>query len=51
MPYALLTQAERPGYLMAGLANGDLWETFDGGDEWARADMRVSAVHRVLVGW
>lgn len=49
MPYAFVTHPATAGYLMAGLANGELWETFDHGDSWSKADLALSAVHRVLV--
>lgn len=50
MPYALITHPATPGYLLAGLANGDLWETSDSGDTWMKMKASFSAVHRVLVG-
>lgn len=50
MPYALLTDDSTPGYVMAGLAGGELWETYDGGTTWAQAAVELTAVHRVLVG-
>lgn len=50
MPYALITHPSTPGYVMAGLANGDVWETDDAGATWQQADVGLSAVHRVLIG-
>jgi photosystem II stability/assembly factor-like uncharacterized protein len=51
MPYALITHPGTPGYLLAGLANGDLWETDDHGESWRLAAVRFEAVHRVLIGF
>lgn len=51
MPYAFVTQPATAGYVMTGLANGEIWETHDAGDNWQRADVGFSAVHRVLVGF
>lgn len=50
MPYALLTHPSASAYLLAGLGNGDLWETGDGGETWRRCDVRLPAVHRTLTG-
>ena len=36
MPYALVATRER---LFAGLANGELWESRDRGDNWQRCDL------------
>jgi hypothetical protein len=45
MPYALVAG---DGMLVAGLANGELWESFDGGDTWRSARLdgeALTAVH------
>ena len=36
MPYALLALRDRPGVLLAGMQNGDLFLTEDAGDNWRR---------------
>ena len=36
MPYALVASSDR---LLAGLANGELWESRDRGDKWRRCDL------------
>lgn len=51
MPYALVTHASSPGYLLAGLSNGDLWESDDSGDSWSRMEISFSGVHRALAGY
>ena len=50
MPYALVSHPGRPGYLLAGLADGELWETNDGGDSWTRHPVRFDGIHRSLIG-
>lgn len=50
LPYALLAHPRRAGYVLAGLANGELWETTDGGDTWTRHPLTFEAVHRSLIG-
>jgi photosystem II stability/assembly factor-like uncharacterized protein len=41
MPYALVAG---DGSLVAGLANGELWESEDAGDSWRRAELRGDAL-------
>lgn len=50
MPYALLSDPARPGYLLAGLADGELWETTDSGETWTRHPVTFEAIHRTLIG-
>lgn len=50
MPYALLSDPTTPGYLLAGLADGELWETTDGGDSWTSHPVTFDAIHRTLIG-
>lgn len=50
MPYALLSDPRTPGYLLAGLADGELWETTDSGDSWTRHPVTFDAIHRTLIG-
>lgn len=50
MPYALVTHPSTPGYVMAGLASGDIWETGDAGQTWEQAELHFRAVQRVLIG-
>jgi photosystem II stability/assembly factor-like uncharacterized protein len=49
MPYALVTVAERPGHLYAGLAHGEVWHTSDHGDHWARLPVDLGAVRTKMV--
>ena len=43
MPYALVATQER---LLAGLADGQLWESVDRGERWMRSELRGDALHR-----
>lgn len=49
MPYALLTDPDAPGTLYAGLSNGDLWLSRDGGDAWQQLPVNLGGIHRALV--
>ena len=48
MPYALITHPQTPNYVLAGLSDGQLWETFDRGESWAMLDTRFPAIHRAM---
>lgn len=50
MPYALLTHSQTPDYVLAGLSNGEMWETDDAGENWRRLDTAFTSIHRDLVG-
>jgi photosystem II stability/assembly factor-like uncharacterized protein len=41
MPYALLAPRDRPGALIAGMQNGELWLTEDAGDSWRQLDVKL----------
>ena len=41
MPYALVATQER---LLAGLADGQLWESVDRGERWMRSELRGDAL-------
>jgi hypothetical protein len=45
MPYTLVAT---DGRLLAGLANGQLWESFDRGDSWERRDLRGDRLSRLV---
>jgi photosystem II stability/assembly factor-like uncharacterized protein len=45
MPYALLAT---DGRLFAGLADGQLWESFDQGDSWARCTLQGDELGRLV---
>jgi photosystem II stability/assembly factor-like uncharacterized protein len=47
MPYALLT-GPGAGEVTAGLSNGEVWESQDGGDSWTRLDFRFPGIHRCM---
>jgi hypothetical protein len=48
MPYALIPGPE-PGRLVAGLANGELWETLDQGQSWAALPVKLPRIERSLI--
>lgn len=48
MPYALLTGPD-PGEVIAGLSNGEVWESQDAGDSWLRLDFTFPGIERCLV--
>lgn len=41
MPYALLAPRGRPGSLIAGIQNGEIWRTEDAGETWRRLDVKL----------
>jgi photosystem II stability/assembly factor-like uncharacterized protein len=45
MPYALLATDDR---LFAGLADGQLWESFDQGDHWTRCTLQSGELGRLI---
>jgi photosystem II stability/assembly factor-like uncharacterized protein len=45
MPYALVATE---GHLLAGLADGQLWESGDRGDTWRRAELRGDSLARLV---
>lgn len=49
MPYALLTDPAAPGYLAAGLSNGDIWQSTDHGDHWSKLPVNLGGIHRALI--
>jgi len=49
MPYALLTDPAAPGYLAAGLSNGDIWQSTDHGDHWSQLPFNLGGIHRALI--
>lgn len=48
MPYALISGPE-PGRIVAGLANGELWETLDQGESWAALPVKLPRIERSLI--
>jgi hypothetical protein len=48
MPYALIAGPE-PHRLVAGLSNGEVWETRDSGDSWVQLGFRLASVNRSMV--
>ena len=48
MPYALIAGPEA-GRLVAGLSDGEVWETRDAGDTWVRLAFRLPKVNRAMV--
>lgn len=49
MPYALLTEPRVPGRLVAGLADGGLWQSDDLGETWTRMPLELPAIRGPLV--
>ena len=49
MPYALLTDADAPGHVYAGLSNGDIWHSTDHGDSWQQFPFNLKAIERTLI--
>ena len=48
MAYALLT-GPGPGEVIAGLSNGQVWESRDAGDSWRLLDFRFPGIERCMV--
>ena len=46
--YALIAGPE-PRRLVAGLSNGEMWETRDSGDSWVQLGFRLPGVHRSMI--
>lgn len=49
MPYTLATLRSAPGCLVAGLANGEVWETGDLGESWTQLPIRLPPNDVILV--
>lgn len=49
MAYDLATIPENPGYLFAGLANGDVWYTGDYGDVWEKLPFSLGGIHTSMI--
>ncbi len=49
MPYALLPDRDAPGYLYAGLSNGDVWHTADCGDHWQQLPFNLGAIRTAMI--
>jgi hypothetical protein len=49
MPYTLATLRTAPGRLVAGLANGEVWETTTLGESWTKLPVRLPANDGLLV--
>ena len=50
MPYGLLTDPIRPDCVIAGLSNGDIWESPDRGDTWNQLPVNLGSIRRSLAG-
>jgi len=49
-PTALVTLPNAPGYLYAGLTNGDVWHTTDYGDTWEKVPFNLKGIwHSLLI--
>ncbi len=49
MPYALVPDRTEPGALLAGLGNGELWQSFDRGESWVQLPVQLPGIRRSLV--
>ncbi|MGE5603101.1 MAG: hypothetical protein ACM30E_08620, partial [Nitrososphaerales archaeon] len=49
MPYALIADPELAGSLYAGLSNGEIWHSYDRGENWERLPMSLGEIRRALV--
>lgn len=49
MAYDLAVISAQPGYLYAGLANGQIWYTEDYGDHWERLPFNLGSVKHFQV--
>ncbi len=49
MPYALLTDPDRPGHVYAGLSSGEVWHSADHGESWVRLPFSLGGIHRALI--
>jgi len=49
MAYALITDAKAPGFLYAGLANGEIWKTENYGDSWERLPFSMGGIHNTMI--
>ena len=49
MPYALLTDPTAPGYVYAGLNNGEVWHSTNHGDTWHQLPFCLKGIHRSLL--
>jgi hypothetical protein len=49
MPYALLTDRSTPGHLYAGLSDGQVFFTGDGGDHWDPLELELGRVERAVI--
>lgn len=49
MAYALLTDPAAPGHLYAGLSNGDVWHSTNGGDAWTQMPFNLGSIQRTMI--
>lgn len=49
MPYALLTHVNEPGYVYAGMSNGDVWRSHNHGDTWQQLPFNLIKIHRQMI--
>jgi len=49
MPYALLTDPVRSGWVYAGLGNGDVWHSGDYGDTWRQLPLNLTAIRNMVL--
>jgi hypothetical protein len=49
MAYALVTDADAPGHLYAGLSNGDLWHSADYGDSWTQLSVNLRRISLTMI--
>jgi photosystem II stability/assembly factor-like uncharacterized protein len=49
MAYSLVTDANAPGHLYAGLSNGDVWQTQNYGDTWRQLPFNLGGIHHSMI--
>jgi hypothetical protein len=49
MPYALLTNANEPGCVYAGMSNGDVWRSQNQGDRWEQLPFNMIGIRRQMI--
>ena len=45
----LASDADAPGHLYAGLANGDVWHTQNYGDSWNKLPFNLGGIHHSMI--
>ncbi|MGH2581712.1 MAG: hypothetical protein ACRDFQ_02295 [Anaerolineales bacterium] len=49
MPYALLTDPQAPGHIVAGLANGEVWHSENEGETWNSLQLKFNDLRNLIL--